>query len=597
MALAGAALTSAALRAEPLFRDGLEGGVPHCVPISLGASPMVDVQSVSVRPRFLLDGAPFPVSSSNAAEFVLVDAEGVQLLLGRTHEAPMSRRVRPGVYDVHYRHLSGSLVPRNADARVLQAVLISADTELPIDVPSVQIAGTVTLNDQPFPATEANRGRLSLHGVYGLGPVPLGETHVLPTVSLRLIPGSYDLVYEYLAGDSAMVPRNERARVQRLDLDASNDAQAFAISHAIVTLAYEMNGNPLPQIGSEDGTVELRTAFGDRVPMGTTSAPPAVGLIPGAYDVHYTRQSGGSIVPHNSDGVLARAIDLPDDSMIVFQSVSTSVTPLINDATPPAISIENARIVLVDRATGGALTLGETRFAADGPFEHILLPGTYDLYYQVEQSSGFMPVNPDALVGASWQPFDEPQFVLAMQRRSLFATATHNGEAFPAVGFESGRFHLQGSAPGDRFVLGDSNEAPWSRPVLTGTYAVHYQHLQGSTVPQNENHRLLETQRVSADDPVPVLPREIEVHSGPWSLQIRFDGLPLPAGNEAIILLQSPDESLALGVPNAPFALDLIEGRYEVLYKHAFGADIADNDLVRIACVDFDAQTVVVPPP
>lgn len=574
-----------ATAAEPVFRDGLEGGVP-CVPLSatLGVAPLeVDLRSVLVTPQFLLDGVAFPQAAGEAAVFTLEDRDGVQLVLGTSNQAPVARRVLPGVYDLYYSWNQGTQVPRNVRARLLQALRITGDTTLVVDVPSVRAEGSLLLDGAPFPASLAHRGRISLQGVYGRGNTGVWPTHTTPGFDLRLIPGAYHVLYEHVAGDG-VVPRNAAARVARLALDDDASALALDVPSVDASLSYTLNAVPLPAEDYEDGFVALVTSDGDSVPMGRTSdVPVVVRIVPGSYDVRFSVQSGGTVVPRNVDGVLATGVQVSGPTNVAFNTIAAQVTLLWDGAAPPDSIYDNADLVLVDRATGGVTPLGNSR---DQPFDINLLPGAYDVRQRTVISNGLAPFNTDGLVAANWQPQATAQLEVDAALEYVLLEPRLNGMAFPGSIYEHAEMLLQDFDGIDEVALGLTSDTPWGVPLLAGTYRVLYRHLFGAQVPVNPEAVLPGSFRVGANSNIPILPSPLAVDAATLALTLRFDGVPLPGGNQATVTLLGAQEMLPLGTPGvAATERFLTEGTYRVRYQHVSGAGIPDNSAATVACV------------
>jgi hypothetical protein len=154
ISLSALAHAQAAAPGDILFQDGAESGL-LCTLATPGEVTM-DLRSLRVQPVFRLDGRSFPAQSAHSASFHLIPQEGEPIPLGFSDEpSPAAVRVLAGVYDVEYRWVAGSLVPRNHAARVLHGVLLDRDTTLHIDVPSQTLSGDLLLNGTGFPIAGA----------------------------------------------------------------------------------------------------------------------------------------------------------------------------------------------------------------------------------------------------------------------------------------------------------------------------------------------------------------------------------------------------------------------------------------------------------
>ncbi len=320
-----------------------------CVRTTIGPV-VVDVPSVRIRPRFRLDGKPFPGAQAGSAVITLWASEpsplfdGPQLSLGQTHQPPKSVRVVPGVYDVYYSWQSGSRIPRNKLTRILQRVSLQQDGELLVDVQMVRIAGFKLHNGQPF-ADDGSIARLSLQRADGPGEVPLGGIVPSP-FAVRVIPGLYSLRYEWGAGRT--IPRNRRATVlQGLSLEQDAAKLALDVPSVPQDFVFLHNGAPFPSSEIERGDMVLTGDGGDEVPLGSTHVPRLpIRIVPGQYDARF-RHGAGAGVPRNLDGFVERVRVNGSLRVIDVPSVEVSGAFRVNGAVPPATQIINARINLV----------------------------------------------------------------------------------------------------------------------------------------------------------------------------------------------------------------------------------------------------------
>lgn len=191
------------------------------------ASWNVAMTSVVISPTFTLNGAAFPQSEYNDANFYLRGLTNADMMpLGASEIAsPAPVRVVPGTYDVLYRHETGAAVPQNANAVVMRDVLLNMDDGLAIDVPSVSVGGRFTLNGNSFPADAGNSVQFFLQGedaddVFLFGFSDIASNEPVNLVSIDSSYDSYDVLMDHLDGDA--VPQNAMHAVDfnnRLDAD------------------------------------------------------------------------------------------------------------------------------------------------------------------------------------------------------------------------------------------------------------------------------------------------------------------------------------------------------------------------------------------
>ena len=136
----------------------------------------------------------------------------VAMSSGTVTQPPTTAFVIPGTYDAHWRHVAGSTVPRNEDARFRKGLVIDGSPQV-IDVPSLEVSGDILLNGRAPPQTAYENAQLSLATAEGVDRAYLGQTQY-GGFSARVVPGRYDIVYEHLTGGSSL-PSNPRATLAR----------------------------------------------------------------------------------------------------------------------------------------------------------------------------------------------------------------------------------------------------------------------------------------------------------------------------------------------------------------------------------------------
>jgi hypothetical protein len=306
-----------AVIAEGLLLGGVHGAIP--------TNATIDVEAYTVSASPTLNGAPFPLSPLETGEIFLVGANGDSVSLGVTHQAPPSRVVIAGSYDVHYRRvLAGTVAPRNPDARVVEGVVVDADGPLPIDVPVIEVTPAFTVDGAGFSPSPLETGDFTLVGEIPGDVISLGASHEAPP-TVPIVAGSYDVVYDWQAG-SVVVPRNQNYTVMQ-DVDLlSTQVLAVDLQTEVVAPTFTLNGAPFPLDPMESGTFALRSmssgsAGQGEVDLGPSyvASPDFVRVIEGSYRVEYTWQDGFS-VPANEGRVVAITY-VPEPGFVVGLAV------------------------------------------------------------------------------------------------------------------------------------------------------------------------------------------------------------------------------------------------------------------------------------
>jgi len=136
---------------------------------------------------------------------------GGRFELFRTHQSPEAVRVVAGDYDVSYEHMLGdTIVPLNGDALLgaghAQLLLPSAAT---LDMRPGPLSGVFTHGGLPFTAAPAESAELGLRDVVTGDVISLGPTHTGFGYDVILLAGTYDIVYDHIAGGA--IPANRDA--------------------------------------------------------------------------------------------------------------------------------------------------------------------------------------------------------------------------------------------------------------------------------------------------------------------------------------------------------------------------------------------------
>jgi hypothetical protein len=162
-----------------------------------------------------------------------------------------------------------------------------------------------------------------------------------------------------------------------------------------------VNGAPPPASEYDDGRIYLRNLeTDDSVLLGSTRLGAISGLVvPGQYEVYYSVETAGQIVPLNAGayiGTIEVQPDVPVDLPVDIRTHDFAGVVTINDGAPPASDADRGLLLLEDAETDDVIQLGEV---AAGSFSVPLMSGTYVMYYEVLQSSGGVPVNTHAAIG------------------------------------------------------------------------------------------------------------------------------------------------------------------------------------------------------
>jgi hypothetical protein len=554
----------------------------------------VDVPSVEVTATFLLGGESFPDSVYERGRILLRDpATGDEVVLGDTRDGEGEATVVPGAYEVVYVHLDGeTIVPVNQGATV--ATLSVPDTgthALVVDVPVVELSGSLTFNGGPPPDSTYENGTLVLVNAASGDEVPLGDTRH-GEYRVNVIPGSYRVHYRRKQAET-LAPINHDARLAgELVVGGASGSQTHDIDVEVTTIsgAIRIDGDVPPASVYENGRIVLRnTDTGDEVEVGQTrdgsyQAP----VVAGPYEVFYERLQGGQLVPVNRSALLAEvaavgpahALDVDIDTAVVTGTITVA------GQVPPADPGDDGLVYLRNPATGDEALLGNTANAA---YSQRVVLGDYDVYYRQETSSGGVPVNTNAFVqaasvrGGASLDVDVPMVTVS-------ATVTVGGQAPPESVYDDGVLYLRNAETGDSVLLGNTRLAALERPVVPGSYDVHYVvEAAGPTMPINARSRL------ATVDVGPATALDIDIPVAVLQGAVTVAGQPPPqsAYERAALLLQdvATSDVLYLGaVESGGFARTLTSGTYILVYQSLLTTTLLPaNTKAGLACIELTA--------
>jgi hypothetical protein len=203
-------------------QQAASGLVPTNTNAQLGAVDMLigelpgdlDVPFAPVAGNVLLNGADPPSSEYDDGRIYLRNTDTQDsVLLGNTRLGAVDGLVVPGLYEVYYVvETPGAMVPQNT-AAFLQNIEVSdgVPLDLPVDIISVDVQGTVSVAGAPPPQSDADRANLVLEDIATDDTIYLGDV-TAGAFSAPLTAGTYVLYYEVVQTTGAL-PNNQRAPI------------------------------------------------------------------------------------------------------------------------------------------------------------------------------------------------------------------------------------------------------------------------------------------------------------------------------------------------------------------------------------------------
>lgn len=267
------------------------GSIKKALAIQSSGVVDVDIPAVTVQGNVTINSQPI-VAANERGTLLFVGAEKDSvstLATGPRQLATYKVVLLRGVYDVAYAWGAADCGPALAKGPCMNGTLksqvsLSASGTLDVDIPSITVTGKITLKGAAVTGTALMGGRLSFMGAAGERASTLG----LGNYSVRLLPGSYDVGYEYLGATCPMTETLPCASGTLLPAQKlmSNGVLDVDIPLLVVTGKVTLNGMPLPTITPTRGSLEfsLKTATFATPSFGSSGAVSYRALLlPGAY--------------------------------------------------------------------------------------------------------------------------------------------------------------------------------------------------------------------------------------------------------------------------------------------------------------------------
>jgi len=453
---------------------------------------------------------------------------------------------------------------------------------LVIDVASAVVTPQYKLNGGPFPQSEYNDGNFLLRGVTESSDLPLlGSSHFFSPDPVRIVQGTYDVLYQHETGDS--VPQNVGNLVQTPEVISGDRALVTDVTAWSVTPSFTLNAGAFPQTEYDDARFYLQPSTGgERIFLGNSHSefPDTVIVMEGTYDVIYELETEGATVPRNQSAVVMSGVNITSDQLPLLVPVTTGDIDFdaTLDGDPfPGSQYQRAEFFLRNNSSGDLVELGISYELSSNPPIPVI-QGTYDIVYRHLQGDQ-LPANVDAVLSnvviGSIRVIESISIAFA----NITPSFSLNGGSFPVSEYNDGNFYLRGESPEDVFLLGSSHSVnPAAVQVISGNYDVLYRHESGTQVPQNTNAQLQTGVVLDADGDLPVPVIMIGV-SGEFTL----NGNNFPADeNESVqfLLRDAADVSdeFIFGFSDINNgAVKLIPGTYDVLIDHVDGDSVPQN--------------------
>lgn len=496
------------------------------------------------------------------------------LVLGITGITPVLGNESPVILESTFEDAEGCVVFNGLNAN------------LPLE--TVNVSGAFTLNGGAFPFVDFDDARFYLRD-RGTGErFLIGET-TDQSYAVNILPGRYDLIYA-IESRGTVVPHNADALLEEDLLFLDDEVFDIDVERFLIGGDFTLDGGAFPAIDFDDGTFHLRDVGGGEVFIGDSrfGEYSDIPVLPGVYDVLYRHESPGPLAPRNTEAIVGQmTVDGSSNSKNIDVPVFTLIGELTLNGGPfPASEFDDGNFFL-ENASGDRVFLGNSH---DQFYEREVIPGTYDVYWEVETPGDTVPFNTRARVMANIA-VGGSKLNIDVTTHAVSGDFRLNGMAFPNSELNQGRMLLFDKAANAYNELGRTKDQSYDRNVVAGTYDFLYQHLDGNDVPQNKGHVIFGEEAIGQDRVI-----DLNVPSGTYSASIYQNGVLFPAdpSQAGAVILQNPntDDIVLLGsTSNQNFSARVVPGSYDAYYSWQKGDQVPGNLKKRIA------EGVVVSPP
>lgn len=346
-----------------------------------------------------------------------------------------------------------------------------------------------------------------------------------------------------------------------------------------------LNGGAFPVSQYENGLISLADGSNNQAILGNSySGNYQAHIVSGTYNSQYLYLQGGNLVPINEANNVATGLALMNDQILDIDVTAYSVRFVftLNGVDFPVSEYDDA-VFYLQRSDGGErMLLGNSHSAIDPVW---LMPGTYDVIYQVETPGALVPLNQNAVVATVVIDAMTSGVNVDITSVDFRFDSTLDGNPFPASQYEDGDFLLRNDA-GDSVDIADTYELPVTVNVIEGTYNIVYAHESGTSVPLNSQaivaaNQVIDTGNSSVNlDILTALITPDMSHNG--------NAFPVSEYNDANIYLRGTnnvDDQLLLSNTHtaSPAAVNVVQGTYDVVYEHETGSEVPQNTNAVVA--------------
>jgi hypothetical protein len=473
---------------------------------------------------------------------------------------------------------------------------LTAAGSLDLDVPTVRLTGTITLNGGPLPAAaqspqillrrpDAEEGGL----VIDLGRAQANGGRY----DVRVLPGSYELRYHYGACSATAYPCQQEVSLRGLSI-ASDGALDIDLDPIRLTGRVTLDGSPLPSASYTRGTARLRGSDGSEgvlAELDQATSGYEARVFRGTYDLRYDNGDAylactGDPFPCQQDAPWRSSLMLSASGALDLDlpTIRLSGRLTLDSAAPPS---GGDGVFVAVRGEGASLGV-LARFANGTSYVGRVLPGTYDLLYDntfaaTDCTGNPYPCQSLALVRAGVSLHASGALDLDVRTLRITGRVTLNGQALPSSAYGRGQLLLRGAddSTGQLVDLDVATGGAYDVHLLAGSYDILYDQpatwtsCTGSPYPCQLRTRLRSAVSLSASGALDIDLRTVRTTG---TVTLAGASLPDAAYARGELVVKIPGDAESVGVladldRGGTYDARILVGTYDLLYENgeAFG--------------------------
>lgn len=449
----------------------------------------INIESVTIGFNVLLNGISFPSDPTSEAVFYLKPVNGgEEVLLGISFISGQSVRIMSGDYQAVYRYIRGENIPINVDFTLPEIHNINTDTTLEININAVDVRVRFFTEGIKTDFNSDNIAHFLLKSSGAENMTDLGSTDQ-ELISVPLIVGDYDLIYDYQTGDQ--IPINTNKKISEVSIQDGTVIEPIVDK---VTLAgnYYHNGEVTSDSGLDFARIFLQNEDNEDIySIGPTNdlSYENLNIIAGSYNIIYEFREGSNL-PQNSYATLYSSVLMAESGDFDINIVSVDVTAnvTLNGKNFPESGLSFGNISLLSDGDR-RINLGSTNSTLQTV---TILAGEYHLFYEAREFNN-VPINGDFMVDQTFDLMEDGAFSYNFEAKKIRIETLVNGVAGLSHGLEFGRLYLE--MYGEVIPTGATYESI-ERMIMIGEYDVFYEFRETQGVMPTNRYSKIATIRI-----------------------------------------------------------------------------------------------------